>query len=698
MVLELGLKTSLLRSGYSSSQGDLVNQFYIPCLNSAVSYDRSVGYFRSSLFVLVGVALSDFALRGGRMRLVCSPGLPSSDVEAVKDGLRLRESISVGLIQDLREILASPIDRPVVRLLATLVALGNLEIQIAYKPGSQGIYHEKRGIFKDASGDCVTFSGSSNETLAAWDPRLNHESFEVFLSWGDPSDAERVERHVREFEVLWKGQTPGLVVSPLPEVPREELLRHAHDGGIEAAIADVRAVVDLVGIATMDKPVKRVLMHHQVEVVEAWFAAGNRGIIDHATGAGKTIAALEIVKRWVQTGRPAVVLVPSDLLLRQWRAEIDVELAEVLPNLLQAGGGFSKALWMQTLADMTRDDLALGPRVTVATMQTASTPDFIKRVRGGNHLLVVADEVHRIGSPQHRDFLSVPSGGQLGLSATPFRFHDPVGTDAIISYFGKPLPPPFGIAEAIEAGRLVPYDYFPHVVDLTPAEAARWQQMSDRIAAEYARLPEDGGTKRLTDAFVMLLIRRARIIKGALAKVQLAADVVGKEFRDGQRWLVYCDDTSQLGAVMRELESIGLPVFEYHSAMVGAKAETLEHFRLRGGVLVAIRCLDEGVDIPAISHALILASSTNSREFIQRRGRVLRKAPGKYAASVHDALVVIPGVHEGYAALPSEIRRALEFAATSRNESARQALEVLWERSQNRDEIEFEDSDEEAHE
>jgi len=222
--------------------------------------------------------------------------------------------------------------------------------------------------------------------------------------------------------------------------------------------------------------------------------------------------------------------------------------------------------------------------------------------------------------------------------------------------------------------------------------------MSDRIAAEYARLPEDGGTKRLTDAFVMLLIRRARIIKGALAKVQLAADVVGKEFRDGQRWLVYCDDTSQLGAVMRELEAVGLPVFEYHSAMVGAKAETLEHFRLRGGVLVAIRCLDEGVDIPAISHALILASSTNSREFIQRRGRVLRKAPGKYAASVHDALVVIPGVHDGYAALPSEIRRALEFAATSRNESARQALEVLWERSQNRDEIEFEDSDEEAHE
>ncbi len=557
-----------------------------------------------------------------------------------------------------------------------MVALGNLEIRIAYKPGSTGIYHEKRGIFRDSFGSRVSFSGSNNETLNAWDPRLNHESFEVFLSWGDPSDVERVDRHVHDFEALWLSETPGLVVTNLPDVPRAEILRHAHEQGIDGAVADVRALVNSVTVEARDKATKRILMPHQVGVVEAWTAAGNRGIIDHATGSGKTVAALEIVRRWIRTGRPAVILVPSELLLRQWRTEVELELSDISPNVLLAGGGSPRKLWLQTLADMTRDDPEFGPRITIATMQTASSTDFIKRTRGGRHLLVVADEVHRIGSPQIRAILAVASGAQLGLSATPVRFHDVAGTEVINTYFGPVLQPPFGIAEAIGAGRLVPYDYFPHVVELSAPEALLWQQLSDRIAVEYARLPDEGGAKRLTDSFVMLLIRRARIVKGAAAKVPLAANVVGGAFQDGQRWLVYCDDTSQLAAVKRAIEAV-------HSY---------------GGVLVAIRCLDEGVDIPTITSALILASSSNSREFIQRRGRVLRTSPGKYSAAVHDALVVVPGPHGGYAALPSEVRRALEFAATARNVAALQQLEMLVENSQNRDSIEFEEPDLEANE
>ena len=639
--------------------------------------------------------MSDFALRGGRMRLICSPGIPPDDLLAIEEGLQLRDSLTSSLLKDLSAVLENPSDRPVVRLLATLIALGRLDVKIAYKPGVTGIYHEKRGIFSD-SVDTVSFVGSNNETLSAWDPQLNHESFEVFTSWANASDAERVERHIRDFEALWRGQTPGLVVSDIPDVPRDEILKHVNAQGIEAAVEDVRQVVNSVGHPAVARPIRRTLMPHQIAVVEGWFAAGNRGIIDHATGSGKTLAALEIVRRWIRPGRPAVILVPSELLARQWRSEVDLELSEVQPNLLQAGGGSSRTLWMQTLADMTRSDRDLGPRVTIATMQTASSEDFMRRIQSGPHLLLVADEVHRIGSPQHLKLLSLEAGGRLGLSATPERFHDPAGTGAIKEYFGPVLSPGFGIPEAIEMGRLVPYDYFPHVVELTESEAQRWRQMTDRIAAEYAKLPEEGGTKRLTDWFVNLLIKRARIVKGAAAKVHLAAGLLRDEYQDGQHWLVYCDDRVQLTRVKKAIESLHLPVMEYHSVMAGARHETLEHFRIRGGIMVAIRCLDEGVDIPTISHALILASSTNSREFIQRRGRVLRTAPGKYSAAVHDALVVVPTGSGGYAALPSEIRRALEFAASARNEAGRQSLEALMERSENRDSIEFEEAEQDG--
>lgn len=688
-----GLDSLALDFEYASSRGDLIDEFYLPCLSVAERYDRAAGYFRSSLFVMVGVAMSDFALRGGRMRLVCSPQLSEKDKAGIEQGITWRDHLSDALVEDLQRMLEVPDNRPVVELLATLVGMGTLEVRIAYKPGEIGIFHDKLGIFEDAIGHRVTFRGSSNETYSAWNREMNHEGFEVFQSWDNDRDAERVKRHVEYFESLWESRENGLEVCELPDVPKAQLEALQNEAGIEAAIEAVRKQIAPRPRATRQR---RTLQDHQSLAVENWFAAGNRGIVDHITGGGKTITALEIIRRWVSEGRPAIVFVPSELLMGQWKREVAAELDDLDLPILQAGAGAGRQQWQGEVGDFTRGMVDLGPRLVIATMQTGSSPEFLDRVRGGEHLLVVADEVHRTGSNVHRNLMTIEAGGRLGLSATAERFNDPEGTHLILDYFGNPLPPPFGLEDAIRAERLVPYDYYVHQVALTPEEQESWEELTDQISEAYARLPEDSsGRKQPSDQYVFLLIRRARILKQASGKVQIAEDVLSAHYGDGDRWLVYCDDTAQLSAVRRRLETLGLPVHEYHSAMEGSSQATLEHFETFGGVLVAIRCLDEGVDIPSLTNTLILASSTNSREFIQRRGRVLRASPNKYSAAVHDALVVALQPDGTPTAMPSELKRAAEFASSARNANIKHELQILERRGSTEGTDEYESDEEE---
>lgn len=209
---------------------------------------------------------------------------------------------------------------------------------------------------------------------------------------------------------------------------------------------------------------------------------------------------------------------------------------------------------------------------------------------------------------------------------------------------------------------------------LTELEQEQWDKSTRRIQQVYCRLPEDAkGNKIPTNHYRMMLIRRAAIVKRAASKISLALDVLSTNYREGERWLVYCDETEQLSLVLRSLQNAGIPAYEYHYAMEGSRTQTLDYFNRRGGVIVAIKCLDEGVDIPSINCALILASSSNPREFIQRRGRVLRRAPNKYSATIHDALV-IPCVSntpeiDRLPILRVEIRRAAEFSKYARNRS-----------------------------
>lgn len=656
-----------LDSHYRTGERDPVSGFYKPCLDASAAYDRAVGYFRSSIFSIIGQPFLDFARRGGKARLICSPAITEEDVLAITSGyLQREEAIERAISRDIDDLLSDPASNHSAKLLATFIKFGALDIKIAVRISGNGIYHEKIGIFYDGSGNQVSFLGSANETWSAWHAEGNHESIEVFRSWL-PADEVRVASHKKVFDQLWKGETTGVDTIAFPEAQYRKLLTIAATGLDDPEIDPPKAT----GLN------RRKLLPHQATAIDLWEKAGRKGVFEHATGSGKTFTAIEAIKKHLATGEPAIVLVPSQLLHEQWKKEILEEIPDA--SVLMVGGGHVKWKERGRLRSHTSPGLGL-KRVVIATMQTASTDTFINAIFQGDHLLIVADEIHQIGSPKNSLSLAIHSGASLGLSATPVRYGDPDGTQRIFDRFGPIIPPAITLQDAIAAGRLVNYEYFPHAVNLSEDESELWKKITRQISFELAKAKKKDGNGALTDKAKMLMIQRSRIAKKARVKTGLATGVIKKEFQEGQSWLVYCEDSEQLAEMLSKLRDEGLRPLEYHSNMSGEKVEALNWFKKFGGILVSIKCLDEGVDIPAVSHAFILASSQNPRQFIQRRGRVLRKSPGKNLAVIHDAIVVPvdpKGESEQISLLKAELLRALEFANSALNKGAGADLRLI---------------------
>jgi superfamily II DNA or RNA helicase len=254
-----------------------------------------------------------------------------------------------------------------------------------------------------------------------------------------------------------------------------------------------------------------------------------------------------------------------------------------------------------------------------------------------------------------------------------------------LDYFQGIVPPPFTLQDAIKSGALTPYLYHVHTVTLTAAEQSRWDEITKRVRRISAQSARGGERAAALDSTVeRLLIERARVLKQAEGKASAAATILAANYHHGDRWIVYCDDLTQLATVQAVLRQRGLESMEYHSAMTGDKEQTIRLFEVNGGIVVSIRCLDEGVNIPSVSHALILASSKNPREYIQRRGRVLRPAEGKSVAHIHDVLVLPPGLDATESGedprlniIGGEIVRSVEFGKSALNPAAITDLERI---------------------
>lgn len=682
-----GLAALDLQIGYRSGEDDLVKDFYVPCLARASQYDRAVGYFTSGALALAAPALGPFLRGNGRMRLVVSPKLTENDVQAMVEGYEERERIVADALR--RELSASSVpdaQRDALSCLSWLIAHERLDIRVAVLSSerSVGMYHEKIGVFRDTEGTAIAFQGSANESVGGF--VNNFESILVFSS-AVPEQAGFARKLDRDFEALWNRELHALEVLDFPTAARDALLERYTPDRAQQIIDDKGAAGGGASRKRREPAVPDTLevRRYQTEAMAAWFKAGGRGVYVMATGTGKTVTALATAVTLVDhqkksgVGSCIVVVCPYQHLVKQWIAE-----AERF-GFSPIGCYKNRQHWEEELRAQLLE-LRGGSRtavIAIATNATFSSDSFQGALaQMPSSSLLIADEMHNLGAPKLRKALPEHIKYRLGLSATPDRQHDTEGTAALYRYFGE-MVFELGLREAIEMGALTPYKYHPMIVEFDTEELEEYMELSDRIAKRMAIAGDDPDED---EVLMALLIRRARLIATARAKIPRLLQLLSDK-RDSTHNLVYCGDgrveddseegERQVEATVRALgHDLGMAVNRYTADVDVDRRDDLRDRFVSGelNALVAIRCLDEGVDIPETRRAFILASSTNPRQFIQRRGRVLRRSDGKKEAEIYDFIVVPPAplddapINETEKRLMArELQRVIEFAGLAVN-------------------------------
>ena len=668
-------------TSYNKADHDIAEQFYLPSMREATRYDRISGYFGSTIYILAWDALKEFIENKGKMRLVCSPYVSDEDAKALAEGYSARtdEILTRSINEEVAGLFETPYLSAPAKLLAYMVSESIIDVKIAIptgvsSPNSKRLFHDKVGLFTDSMGNRVGFRGSMNETFKGLSSDGNMESIDVFPSWMGDRDKDRVDSAADFFEKLWTEHLPGITIYHFPAASKEILKSKANGVRWEEALDEIK-VIETGADRWRPNHIRKgkIPRPHQVNALDAWINNGRRGIFEHATGSGKTFTAMCAIRNSLDRGEVPLVLVPSRDLLAQWYKELNATLTDYPVGYLRCGDGFTEWKRGDSLRAWTTPSNT-GKHVILATMDTACSQEFLRKIGQGEHLFLVADEVHRVGSQKRRNILQLDTGPRLGLSATPRRYGDAEGTAAIFDYFGGLIPPPFTLDDAIKSNVLTKYFYNPLKIKLTAEEQESWDALTKEISKLVARL---GGDEKRSINFnshprlKQLVLNRARIVKNASGKVDLAISLLTEKYESGQKWIVYCDNINQLKAVLNEARAAGFNAYEYYADMVGDRDETLRYFELNGGILVSIKCLDEGVDIPSTTHALILASSQNPREFIQRRGRILRNSPGKLFAHLYDAITV-PIIEEdedtkALSIITGELARAIQFGEGAEN-------------------------------
>ena len=677
---------------YNKIEDNIAKEFYLPAMRNSVAYDRVSGYFGSTIYIIAWSALQQFVDNGGKIRLICSPHISEEDKIALSEGYSAKNDtiIQESLMKEMDEMFSNERLNNPSRVLACLVASGVMDVKIAValngcEPDINRLFHDKVGIFTDTEKNAVGFRGSMNETYMGLSDDGNSESIDVFPSWTDRRDTARVNNATKYFNKLWEGSMENTAVFDFSDAVKKRIIHESEGYDWRLLTEEIKNKIYLNEKWKANKGnAGKTPRKHQIEALENWEKNNYRGIFEHATGSGKTYTAICAIRNALDRNKSVIVLVPSKELLYQWKNEICDNITDKELNILMCGDGNDSwkkdgmlRAWTSPSNDMHR--------ITIAMMDTARSKQFVRAVYGGEHLLLVADEVHRLGSEKRRTILEINAQERLGLSATPIRYGDEEGTNAILKYFGGILEPKYTLEDAIKDGVLTKYYYYPLKVELTDVEQEKWDAITKVIsrmiaAGKYSDADISNYIKN-NESLKLKIIERARIVKQAEGKIKLASDVIKEYYRVGQRWIIYCDCKRQLRIILNKLLKEGYNAYEYYAEMEGDREQTLNYFRENGGILVSIKCLDEGVDIPAATHALILASSKNPREFIQRRGRILRRFEGKYSACLYDAIVVpsrsYVGSNDNTSIIDGEITRAIQFGKYAENKSCINELRIL---------------------
>lgn len=643
---ELNIKLSYISCG----EENIAKSFLVPALKHTKRYRRSVGFFSSGVFGPIIDGVVTLSRNGGRIELIASPQLTEEDINAINLGYQKREEIIEGAFsRDFMKEL-SALDDAKLQLLAALIANGTLDIKIAVTESS-GIYHDKLGILEDFDGNTVVFYGSANESLNAY--QNNYEKIRVVKSWV-AADVEIIEDECKEFQLLWEGLNPFVKIYNYKDSARANILK----------IINTRKNSEK-GITP--SPIK--LRDYQENAIESWINNNYHGFYVMATGTGKTWTAIFSAKRLIED-HPAMIVIcaPYKHLVRQWADDVEKAFPEAkLIMVSSENPSWEAQISQEIIRKQYKQDNQI---IIISTIASFKMERFAKAINKSNeNKLLIVDEAHRFTDRPNE--LKQTFQYMLGLSATPFSGSTANKGLELMEWFGGQvfnLP----IEDALERGFLVPYNYYPIYVYATEDEESRFKYYTQRILSCFKN------NKCINpDLLVKSLRNRLRVISMAEEKTTRIDEIIN-HISEKDHFVVYCGDgklfDTDSGKELRHIQSVKrtLTAHGYKASQFTATENMADRMELVDAfnkqeisALAAIRCLDEGINIPSIKSALILSSNDDYREFVQRRGRILRTYGNKQYANIYDVIVLPSHDMQGWAKI--ELRRFHEYARLALN-------------------------------
>lgn len=693
-------------SGY-----DEPKDFFTEALIESCNFDLGLGFFSSSGIRSLSYGFALFIANGGKMRVVMNHILSKEDKEVIENRQKhLIEDFEDNILCDIKKLIEtlSKEDEQFFRCLSYLISVDRIKF-VATVSTKGGLGHDKYGIFKDEKGNKVAFIGSANFSQSALE--LNGETITVFTS---PNDDNRIAEYQTLFDQSWENDTPHLIHIPIENVKtfiREKFPEASLTNLIEEGI-NLRESIGMDNDVPQKyyKPISKRILDKielkeqeprfpfpeerkiQIDAYNAWIGNGKKGMFAMATGSGKTVTALNCIrKQYKENGYyKAIIVVPTQALAMQWEHETksfnfqnivsthsDKDWKDVLSRYIT-----------RSLLDSTKSIILI---TTYATFNRNDIQLFLKKVRGIETFIYVADEAHNIGSQNSLKHLPEMINWRIGLSATPERIYDDLGTEKLYEFFDSKPPKytyRYTMKQAIEEGILCNYDYYPIFIELTSSEMEEYERISDQL-----RKYIDADTGKYKPNAEKLLLKRKRIIHKAENKKIAISDLL-EELKQKQKldytfvfvpegyepdysindsYNIDQDDIHIIDEYAQMFKEHGYSYHKYISGLDDAPS-ILQNFADGDiQILLSMKCLDEGVDIPRAEHAIFCSSTGNPRQFVQRRGRVLRKCKGKEKARIWDLIVTPPNILDESNKIErnlffNEVKRIVNFAALADNQ------------------------------
>jgi superfamily II DNA or RNA helicase len=618
---------SSLKSDYDSGEGDdLGADFFTPCLKNCYEYDRATSDFTSNVIFEWGDAilkLVDIDNHQCKIRMIAHHKLHDDDLKILEEYLenedeieKYLEKISEGIFEEAIKLAEGHADRDSkLRMFAFLIASKRLEIKFAFPHHvrNPNVFHQKYGIFRFQNDDKIGFLGSPNETLGGHS--RNIETIEVFNST-IPSDLNRINSWEKKFARSWKDEAKGFRTKEISKKTLERIISYSPRSANE--FRKSRVISNENANTSNENKSNEIfkLWPHQQEAVDK-FLKVEAGILEMATGTGKTKTSLEILKILAKEKKisSCIIVTKGNSLLEQWYSEI-IEFLNSNDEIKK----YLKKIYRQFFEYKEFEKFLSNPSNSILVISRENLQKNLRFISEDQKkdIFIIHDEVHGFGSPANIQKLKGSHVGfkyKLGMSATPDREYGEEGNQFIKSEIGNTFHK-FGLEEAIQKKILCSMDYITQEYFLSEDEKAEMQNIRKK---HYAK-KKDGQKVSEED----LATKLAAVRKNAEDKIGKFRRYIESDPESIKNTIIFVYSKER----GRQISQILDGKVKYSEYFEGDISETLLDFS-EGKLECLIAChrLSEGIDIKGLKNIFLVASDRAKLETIQRIGRCLRKNP-----------------------------------------------------------------------